>query len=723
MPPATLIVVLGGLLSMEFGKIISCPSCYLIVNSGDGLKNYYTPSYFVKYDEGLWFSGMNYPYGEHIVYTDNQPIISSSIKLLSTVLPLENDVIGIIHVLLLLSILIAGLCIYHILRKLSLPRWYAALVAIPITIMSPQIFRFASHYSLAYVCYYPIFLLLFINFLERIKQGGKWLRPGVLLGLWIAWMGFTHLYYFFTASAFLGFYLVAHFVLNRFRWDRLLTTLTVLLIVSAAFIYGTVKITDPVTDRPGEAWGVHVFSANPAGTLLPWYRPFKDIWPDLLNASPPNVENHSYLGAAVVLVTPVLLYMMGWLVYRVMRRNSPRKYSRRWATRHAGHPLVLVLAAALMWVFAAGWYYELMNDWILQQLPVLTQFRSLGRLVWMICLVMGISTAWLLYRWIRVAKTWRGARRVMAFVGIGLLISLWLVESVRVYQSYIPTHRFENDRLGKTTTYPDFLASKQINPDDYQSILVLPLTVVGSEKYADDRGMWWLRQGFKMSWETGLPLLDYQMSRTSLSQTCDLIQLLSDDHIPKDRLKSMDNRPIFLIAGDEKNMTGAEKRLIGKADLLGELDDIRLYTLSLSAFNVSPTPIDSNILVSMNFNDLTTEKALSGNGAMQITQSPHQLFSLVDTFSAGATLRFSSWSYLGPQTPVFAAVTHQSQVQDGSTKKVGDYSMYHFKPHNVIGDWVETSFEFEMSGTGKTHQFTIQPVGTWVDSVRISLVR
>jgi hypothetical protein len=44
--------------------------------AGDGMKNYFTFLYHVKHDSTYWkFEGMNYPFGENIVFTDNQPIM------------------------------------------------------------------------------------------------------------------------------------------------------------------------------------------------------------------------------------------------------------------------------------------------------------------------------------------------------------------------------------------------------------------------------------------------------------------------------------------------------------------------------------------------------------------------------------------------------------------------------------------------------------------------
>ena len=54
-----------------YGNILSSPNSVLFTADGDGIKNYYTYAYHIKNDSSFnHFEGMNYPYGELVVYTD-----------------------------------------------------------------------------------------------------------------------------------------------------------------------------------------------------------------------------------------------------------------------------------------------------------------------------------------------------------------------------------------------------------------------------------------------------------------------------------------------------------------------------------------------------------------------------------------------------------------------------------------------------------------------------
>ena len=57
--------------------MVTDPAHVMVDLTGDCGKNYFTFIYHTVYDHGIWFSGMNYPYGEHIIYADGQPAIST----------------------------------------------------------------------------------------------------------------------------------------------------------------------------------------------------------------------------------------------------------------------------------------------------------------------------------------------------------------------------------------------------------------------------------------------------------------------------------------------------------------------------------------------------------------------------------------------------------------------------------------------------------------------
>src|SRR4051812_8595675 len=86
------------IVSFLFLHITRHPGHSMITIVGDGAKNYYTYLYEVLYGKGIWFTGMNYPYGEHLVYTDAQPLIAVPLAFLRTYLPVSrNTALAVLH--------------------------------------------------------------------------------------------------------------------------------------------------------------------------------------------------------------------------------------------------------------------------------------------------------------------------------------------------------------------------------------------------------------------------------------------------------------------------------------------------------------------------------------------------------------------------------------------------------------------------------------------------
>src|SRR6187431_404614 len=167
------LAVPGIIIFSAFKKIFPCPSCYLFEDGGDGLKNYYTLDYYVKHDQGWHFTGMNYPYGENIIYTDNQPILAMLLGWLDrNVVDMDHHVIGTLNMLLLLSVYFAVLVCYLLLRRWSVGWWWALATSMCIVFMSPQLLRFHGHYGLGYIVFLPL-LFLFVDLMMRSPKR-KW---------------------------------------------------------------------------------------------------------------------------------------------------------------------------------------------------------------------------------------------------------------------------------------------------------------------------------------------------------------------------------------------------------------------------------------------------------------------------------------------------------------------------------------------------------------------
>ena len=132
---------------------------------GDSLKNYFTYVYHVQNDHQLLnFTGLNYPFGEHLVYTDCQPLLTFILKLV----PFTHQyLIGILHAAMLLSFIVTPLVLFRIFMILKVESRIAFLSSLAIAFLSPQTQRLCGHFALAYGCVIPLGILFLLNFLKN----------------------------------------------------------------------------------------------------------------------------------------------------------------------------------------------------------------------------------------------------------------------------------------------------------------------------------------------------------------------------------------------------------------------------------------------------------------------------------------------------------------------------------------------------------------------------
>jgi len=270
--PIILFLIVFACVYIRFGDLVLHPNSKLLKGISDGLKNYYTPAYYIKHDKGIMFTGMNYPYNEHVVYTDNQPLISGLLNLFdNNVMSISNYTVGILNTLMFLSLWLCAWFLFLILHKhLRLPAFYALIFSALIALLSPQIARITGHYSLSYTCYIPILWYYLIK-----MQQSKNMLSGMLAVLTIiACFGLVHLYYLLIGALFILSYWFVFVLENRKIFSKIKKRSAFLLIAALAplvIVRLFIMMSDPVLDRPSNPWGFLIFRAFVESVFLPIY--------------------------------------------------------------------------------------------------------------------------------------------------------------------------------------------------------------------------------------------------------------------------------------------------------------------------------------------------------------------------------------------------------------------------------------------------------------------
>jgi hypothetical protein len=693
-----------------YAKVFTCPSCFQFLDTGDGLKNYYTFAWSVIHDSGWHFTGMNYPYGEHVIYTDNQPLLALLLQWVHNhITPLDRHIIGIMNIMLLLSVYIGVLVSYKILRRWEVGRWWALATAICVCLFSPQIIRFGGHYALGYVCFIPLLILL-LDLLVR-GPGKRWIWSACI-GALIFCASLMHMYYLFllafTAGGFLLFYWL-YYRKEKLNRNAVSIALIAAIIIPGIMLVSIRKFTDPVTDRPLEPWGMEYHCVDPKTTFFSFIEPFDKGWMEFFKIGKPIIEKYAYVGFVGFLMLPALL------IFLFKRRDDDPIT-----------PIIKTFLATgiIAWCMGAGVFYQFGLKPIWDAIPVLKQFRGLGRFGMPFYYLYTLCMSYLLWKMYQRFRQ-HGLARPANYILIAALC-VWAFEvHLFLREQTKPIYHHNTSLSDNKEDYLPQLTAAGYTPDDFQAILQLPLVAIGNENFGVTRGFWAYRIAVHMSWETGLPMINYVMSRTSLSQGLDIIGLISSPYWPKERAKLFNEKPILLIVEDDEVLP-VERKWIDRATKIGAVPPTSIYVLQASVFNEVTNPFagDSAIITECSgmyngFEDHPCDTAMTGQGAMPITAAPQMIWTFNDTSAVERNWILSYWTYVDSFRAAVSVPRLMETDPQGNVTQNEGIGRDRIPWSEAYGNWLEINLPMITKGKGYGYQLFIDNNGPVIDNLLI----
>ncbi|SDJ81401.1 hypothetical protein SAMN05421823_101176 [Catalinimonas alkaloidigena] len=561
-------------LSLLYRPLLVSPNTYYFSAGGDGLQAYYTSLYHIKYDTSYHrFEGMNYPYGDHVLYTAN-PLLTNVVKAFSEyVYDISNYTVGILNLSMLLSLMVCALVYYLLLSSLRVEPLYAALAATGIAFLSPQVDRMHGHLALVYEFFLPMLFWLMLRF-DRKPTHGK----SLVIGLFLLVCALTHLYFYgLMALVLTGYWAWQWLFEQRFRRPLWAVGHYALQVVIAYAVFtGWLLLTDPVTDRSRYPWGFFAYHASWEGVFLPINQPLgRLIHEHLIPIREVSHEGIAYIGLTAV---GFLVVLLGSGLFFLIRHQ---KFS--WL-RWTGDPLLNALfwTSVVCLLLSFGWPFTWApSDRLVYYVPFFRQLRSIGRFNWVFFYVIN----WLAFVWIyRTA----GRLPLRSVRGVWLVLPLLLL----YYEA------FENNRgvgaslQNKLPDYADYALAlpqndwiRQVNPAQVQAIVPHPYFHLGSESV-------WLEAfpvyAYLLSLHTGLPLTAVHMPRTSLGQTYRNLPLALEPYRPYPLLDELpDARPLLLMI-DTVEMNTVGRTMLHHARPVSQLNRLVVAELPLRQLAALP---------------------------------------------------------------------------------------------------------------------------------------
>lgn len=532
-----------------YGPVVISPDRYMFSDQGDGVKNYFTFAYHVRHDsDWIKFEGMNYPYGEHVGYTDGHPFFS---LLFGWVPWVQEHPVGFLNLLMLFSIPFTAWVLFKLLRENGVSEFVSVLGALAINWLNPQIFRLEGHLALSYAFVIPMALWLIIRWMKV----PTW-KNAALYALYSIVIFFIHPYLGIITSMVACAAILYSFLRSKSRMHRIQSLLATSIPLLLYLVF--MKLTDTHTDRAPDAKGYLFFSASYETIFVPNHKPFRHLISQIIKVRMQQWEGWAYLGLTAILA------ILCTLVLRFKQLVALFKQQTYWSVLW-----VMCLVTALL---ACGFPFNFEPEW-LKKIPFLEQFRSPGRFAWILYYTAGV------FAWVLIDLVWNfnyqthGKKAWVAIIAFSVaVVEGWWPQKVVAERVSNHQNVFREEFLSDNDR--EHLKALVSNKD--QAVLLpLPYFHYGSDYYCWDGSQDSKTKAYTMSFLSGVPLFASSNPRVSLEESRHHLGFFSNASNTKTILLHDWNRSDIYVMEVGPPEKEAERQFYGRTNPWMSLQELR----------------------------------------------------------------------------------------------------------------------------------------------------
>jgi hypothetical protein len=644
---------------------------------------------------------MNYPYYEHIVYTDAHPLFSYLIGLFG----MANYAVGILNLLMLLSYPIASVFIFKILRHYKVSDWWALAAAVAIAFMSPQIFRLTGHFAMSYVFAIPIMWWLLIKS-YRTKQ---WLWSAVIALYMLAFF-FTHPY----LGIILAFFSIVFWLVNMVKSRKEIlpgiAKILIQTILPLVLFQGYISMTDVHLNRLSNPAGFFNYYASWNSLIIPHNGPFHYVT-NFFSLKAGTWEAWCYIGFP----TMVFALMIGIYLVKIRKVFHLKTFLKK--------ELVLFLIAAyliLLFSFCFPLKYDWLR-WITDLFGPLKQFRILGRFTWIFFYVFTVACVVGIHHIYQKQKNKN--YRILFFAGI----AFYILEFVPAHNNHM--HVTENEFIAANVDDNMNEIIDYVNEENYDAIIFLPFQHMSSENIMLLGAHKANYDAFILSYHTETPLVNSISSRMSLTEAINVNNYFSPRFIEKELTYDFPEGDRIVVIKNKDLLKPSELVMIWESEKVFENEEFVIFEFDPKKYN-SPDSFD-RVMAKEKLatyplkqgwrsdttdvwfyyesfdtigNDLPAEHKLAGDGAYRdLKSSWNTILSLQQ--AQGSALDQATippgdyviryWYYLLEDRPDPLAVMEAKYVQEDSSAWIAQFDIKQYTL--IVEDWCLVEMNFTIS--------------------------
>ena len=589
-----ILVLMFLLLYCFYGDTFLNPNNHLFSSSGDGLKNYYTYSYYISNNSSwLNFEGMNYPYGEHFLYTDCTPIIAVSVRAISLIFPgVLFYQIGILNGIIILSIFLSALFLYFIFKRLNIQIYLAVLCSVAYAFLSPQIFRLTGHLALGMSCFIPMAIYLLLRFQKTINHKRYYFLISIFILFWLLIHAYLGVIAFTLFCCFFSVQIIYEWKKRTFqykiKWVYL--SLFIPLIIFNLFVF----LTDKHVGRTSNPYGFFNFYSKFNSLFVPTHGSINRFLSKFISTSS-DWETLSYIGLfsiivfAIIVIKSIIISVQNrsFSIDPVISSNTFIKY--------------LFYSSIVILLFSMCIPFRFKLQFLLDYVNVLKQFRAIGRFAWVFYFSMAIISVFYLNHYISIYNYQK--RYILNSFLILIIPSFVFYESIEYHEETaskisVTSNLFHKEQLNDEIK----IALSNIQENKYQSILPLPYYYIGSEnyvKYPVNSGVFKLSK--LISYHSGIQLMGSFLSRTSIWESKNLMQMFAPDFYDKKIQKDLNFlKPILIVRDLKDTLSYKENHIVSISNVIYENKQIALYSLKVQDLFKKSNQLEYNNFLSQN---------------------------------------------------------------------------------------------------------------------------
>ncbi len=626
-----------------FGPYLWKPNEMMMAFGGDALVLYANTVYHACYGNGLILENMNYPYGELIFMTDAQGALSILLMWLKNLgINTCDCAVGVIHVLNHYSIIPATLLMYYVLVSLKVSKFNSMIFSVLIVFLSPQMFRFAAHYGLAYLFAIPMVML----FSLRKYRVGQWEKRDIIFFLILAFITFNNPYLGLISASIgilFGFIVLSRSLINKDGFKKAGYIPLILCTTAIVIPYFVIKYVDPITDRIALQWGFTTYATNLRGSLYPHNTLMNKMLSVFgVNVKPIEFEAIQYIG----IVSVITLFM--YLVYRLVNKKRMIMLEK---------PLgALFLSGVFIYIYSSN--VNILGrttvDFIEDKLGFLLMFKASGRIGWPFYFILTTIVVFILDQ---VLKRLDIKRKQFSFLALIPIVFIWFFE-INMFIKPVYKDVFHANFLSKAKReeFKIKLDRAGFKASDYQALLCVPKTQFWSDKFLSYNHWPTHFYATLINLTYQIPMANALISRPGTAQNANGVQLLSHPLISREApILYPNKKDILIVLGKEHpTLSIGEQHVVNISEKVYEDPSIVLYKMKYEDFfknkYIEEAKQKFNLdslespLFHEGFDSYPSDERFYGDGSKLIKEGTHVVLDKSFSNKIDTVFNFSVWT-------------------------------------------------------------------------------